>query len=140
MSEEEIAKVESVQRKATKMFNELRGCRYHERLSKLGLTDLENRRKRGDLIQIFKLVYGLEVVDIGIKKWENVTQRSHTHQLVREICKENMGRYRFLTNRTATTWNLQSTTVVNAKSVNSFKAALDDHMTAGRLRRSVYKA
>jgi hypothetical protein len=34
-----------------------------------------------------------------------------------------MGRNRFLANRTATTWNLLPTTVVNAKSMNNFKAA-----------------
>jgi len=75
-------------------------------------------------------------VALGFRKG-NRGNRSHTSKIVREICKESTERHRFLTNRTATTWNLLPSTVVSAKSVNNFKAALDNHMTAGRLRRSV---
>ena len=64
MSAGEIAKIERVQRRATKMVEELMGCEYPERLRRLGYTDLETRRKRGDLVQIYKLVNGLEEVDI----------------------------------------------------------------------------
>ncbi|RNA20327.1 hypothetical protein BpHYR1_000634 [Brachionus plicatilis] len=90
------------------------------------------------LIIYFNLPQWLEKVDIGLKRG-NSGNRSHTFQLVREIYKKNMGRNRFLTNRTATTWNLLPSTVVNAESVNRFKAAFDNHMTAGRLRRSIYQ-
>ena len=138
MTTEEVAKIESVQHKATKMVQELKGYSYYERLRALGITDLETRRKRGDLIQIYKVINGLEEVNIGLRRG-NRENRAHTSQIVRDICKESVGRNRFLTNRTATTWNLLPTTVVNAKSVNNFKAALDNHMTAGRLRRSVYQ-
>ncbi len=114
-SASEVAKLESVQHKATKIVEELKG--YSLRI--LGITELESRRKRGDLIQIYKLVNGLEEVNIELRRG-NRGDRSHTSQIVREICKENMGRNRFLTNRTATTWNLLPTTVVNAKPVNNF--------------------
>jgi ribonuclease P/MRP protein subunit RPP40 len=141
MPADDVAKLESVQHKATKMVEELKGYSYYERLRVLGITELESRRKTGDLIQIYKLANRLEEVNIGLRKG-NRGDRSHTSQIVREICKErweSMGRNRFSTNRTATTWNLLPTTVVNVKSVNNFKAALDNHMTAGRLRRSVYQ-
>ena len=80
------------------MVDELKRKNYYERLRILGITDLESRRKRGDLIQIYKLVNGVEEVDIGLKRGNSVN-RSYTFQLVRGICKESMGRNRFLTNR-----------------------------------------
>ena len=72
------------------MLEELRGCEYPERLRRLGYTDLETRRKRRDLIQIYKLVNGLEEVDIGMKIGKNMS-RSHSHQLVTEILKKTWG-------------------------------------------------
>ena len=52
LSKESIRKLEGVHRRATKMVIELRSMEYEERLEALGLTTLEERRKRGDLFQI----------------------------------------------------------------------------------------
>lgn len=138
LSVAEIKKIEAVQHRATGMVIELRGMSYYQRLEKLGFTDLDSRRRRGDLIQLFKVIKGFEEVDIGIKRREN-EGRKHTHQIVRELCKDCNTRNRFLTNRIATTWNNLPAKVVGANSVNSFKAGLDKHMAAGLMRRSIYK-
>ncbi|CAF0953419.1 unnamed protein product [Brachionus calyciflorus] len=45
---------EKVQRRATKMVKSLRNKPYDERLNDLELMSLEERRIRGDLIQVFK--------------------------------------------------------------------------------------
>ena len=37
---------------------------YNDRLNELGLTTLETRRKRGDLIEAFKIINGFENVNI----------------------------------------------------------------------------
>ena len=37
------------------MVKKLRKLPYNERLERLGFTSLEQRRKRGDLIQVFKI-------------------------------------------------------------------------------------
>ena len=49
------------------MVVELRWMSYYQGLEKLGLTDLESRRRRRDLIQLFKVIKGFEEVELGIK-------------------------------------------------------------------------
>ena len=59
----DIEKLESVQHRATKMISACRNMSYSERLKFTGLTTLEDRRDRGDLIEVFKLVKGLSEMD-----------------------------------------------------------------------------
>ena len=121
------------------MVLELRGLEYEERLRRLGYTNLELRRKRGDLIQLYKVSKGLEEVDLGVNIGRGIGGRSHTHQIVREDCPNCNLRGRFLPNRTATTWNLLPPSVVDAVTVNGFKSGLDALIVSGNLRRSVYQ-
>ena len=51
--QKDINLIEKVQRRATKLIDSFRNLSYHERLLKLGITTLEARRMRGDLIEIF---------------------------------------------------------------------------------------
>ena len=55
--------LEAVQRRAVRMVTNLTGKTYQARLSELGMTTLEQRRERGDLIQAYKVITGKEVVD-----------------------------------------------------------------------------
>ena len=55
--------LERVQRRATKMIIGLGNMIYEERLRRTGLTTLEERRKKGDPIETFKMVKGLNDVD-----------------------------------------------------------------------------
>lgn len=135
LNKREIRKIEGVQRRATGMVLELKGLGYEERLKRLGLTDMELRRKRGDLIQLYKISNGLEEVDLGMDIGRGNVGRSHTQQIYGSC---NI-RGKFLPNRTATTWNLLPPNVVNAVTVNGFKSRLDAHMAVGNLRRSVYQ-
>ena len=59
----DIRILESVQRTATKMVPTLRKLPYESRLQRLGLTTLERRRIRGDLIETFKILTDIEKVD-----------------------------------------------------------------------------
>ena len=45
-----------------KMFPELKSLPYEQRLDKLGLWTLEERRNRADLLEVFKLIKGFTAV------------------------------------------------------------------------------
>ena len=51
--------IENVQRRVTRMVPELKELSYTERLTKLNLFSLDYRRKRGDMIQLFKILNGI---------------------------------------------------------------------------------
>ena len=57
--------LEKVQRRATKVSRELHGVSYENRLKRLKLTSLVERRRRGDLIQMFKIVKGRYAIQWG---------------------------------------------------------------------------
>ena len=56
----DIHKMECVQRRASKLVLSLKDLSYEERLKKLGLTTLQERRVRGDMILVFKTLNGIE--------------------------------------------------------------------------------
>ena len=80
-------KLEGIQRRATKMVIELRTMEYEDRLKALGITTLELRRKRGDLIQTYKIINRVEEVDINMGTGHNLRMvganagRRHGHQI-----------------------------------------------------------
>jgi hypothetical protein len=74
LSKESVEKMERIQGRATKMVFELRNLSENDRLTALGLTTLEARRKRLDLIQLFKIINEFEDVDIGIDMENNMIE------------------------------------------------------------------
>ncbi|MBN3299237.1 HARB1 nuclease, partial [Amia calva] len=56
----DIAALEAVQRRATRLIPGLKGMSYLERLRELNLFSLEQRRLLGDLIQVFKIMKGID--------------------------------------------------------------------------------
>jgi len=62
----DIEKIERVQRRATKMISECSKLSYEEMLKTTGLSTLEARRTRGDLIEVFKILKGLAKWTISI--------------------------------------------------------------------------
>ena len=50
-------------KKATKLVPRIRHLTYHKRLDRLNLLSLEQRRLRGDMIETFKILHGLDKID-----------------------------------------------------------------------------
>ncbi len=57
--------IEKVQRAATRWVPSLRDLSYEERLKKLQLPTLTERRERGHMIILYKCVEGIEKIDIN---------------------------------------------------------------------------
>ena len=102
-----------------------RNLSYEERLKRVGLTTLEERRLRGDLLMVYKIVEGM--VSGGSREWfirDMQGRRGHSRKLFkRRFCKE-VGRQRF-SNRCVEAWNDLPEEVVSSGDVNEFKKNLD---------------
>ena len=59
----DIEKIEKVQRRATKLISECSNLSYEDRLKFTGLSTLEARRNRGDLIEVLRVLKGFSKVD-----------------------------------------------------------------------------
>ena len=56
--------LERVQKRALRMVSNLRGRQYEERLVEAGMTSLEDRRERGDMLATYKSLSGRDRVDL----------------------------------------------------------------------------
>ena len=124
--QQDIDNIESVQRRATKMIDGLQSKSYEERLKATGLISLEMRRLRADLIEVFKIVHGLEDLDpCYFFKFaaDTVTNtRGHPYKIIKPgLTKSLMCRQYFFSQRVINEWNSLPHDAVTAKTVNSFK-------------------
>ena len=60
--QKDVEALERVQKRFTRMLPGMEGISYEERLEKLGLFSLERRRLRGDLIEVYKIMSGMDRV------------------------------------------------------------------------------
>ena len=118
--------LEKVQRRATRTIPMMKKLSYETRLEKLGITTLETRRKRGDMIQLFKIFNNIEAVELMRPPAFNTSSvtRGHHMKYIREICPVTT-RQNFITNRSASLWNSLKEGTINSKSVDNFKINLD---------------
>ena len=63
MYKKDMIAIENVQRRATRLARSLKNKIYSEKLKILGLPTLEYRRKHADMIQVFKIINNINLVD-----------------------------------------------------------------------------
>ena len=119
-----ILRIESVQRRFTRMIEEVGLLPYSERLQILELTTLAERRSRGDLIEVYKASQGLSQLS-GVLNFS----RSGLNILCKQgKCKDskiNRVRRNFLNDRVTLIWNKLPTEVKISSSLNVFKSNLE---------------
>ena len=103
----------------------------------------ENKTRRGDFIQIYKIVHGLEKVNLCdeikiLRPEQNTTGRRHPFQFCSERTSGNEPRIHFLLNRMATPWNNLPKKIALAHSVNSFKSKLELHLNKVARNTQIY--
>ena len=119
--------IENVQRRATRMLKDLRGLPYGDRLVQLGLPTLEYRRARADVIQVYKLINRLDLmVTELVTTRENTTTRGHNQKLSKPSAARLNIRKNAFKYRVVNEWNSLPNTVIEAKTLNSFKARLNN--------------
>ena len=119
----DIHSIESVQRRATKLVPGLAGLSYQERLTKLKLPSMVYRRKRGEMIQVFKFlhnIWNIEDENFLPPAIDNRT-RGHSLKLFKRRTMTTV-RSHFFCNRVIDLWNELPEDVTQAPSVNAFKA------------------
>ena len=111
------------------------GLSYEERLSWLGLYSLEFRRVRGDLIETYKILTGLERVDLERMFPMVGESRTRGHNLrIRGKPFRAEVRRNFFTQRVVNVWNSLPQNVVEAKTLSDFKNKLDIALGAKRIK------
>ena len=119
--------VEGVQRRATKMIPHLYNVPYEDRLKELNLPSMEYRRKRGDMIQCFKIMNGLVRMDVNdlFTPIPSTNTRGHHQRILRQRSNKAL-RSKSFSQRTIQSWNNLPIKVIDAPSVDIFKNRLDE--------------
>ena len=115
-----IMEIEKVQRDFTRLVKDIGLLTYKERLEQLKLTTLLERRMRGDLIETFKILRGINNYGEDLFK----VSRGGTKLLY--ASSANSEKSGFLSNRVVNYWNKLSPEVRDAQNVLQFKGLLED--------------
>ena len=120
--------LEKVQRRATRLIPTLRKLTYSSRIQRLKLPSLEYRRQRGDRIQVYKIMAGLERIPVScfFAPAEQTVTRGHRFKLQVPLARSRVRGQAFSV-RTVNNWNSLPDTVVEADSINQSKTRLDKH-------------
>ena len=107
------------------------GLEYRERLKRANLTTLEIRRKAADLLEVFKIINGLQ----GVKELRDSFERrigvitGHNCKLFKKRCTRDIAKYGF-GNRVGNDWNYLTQQAADAKSINEFRGIIDRYLTS----------
>ena len=135
MYKEDIIRLESIQRKATKLLPELSQLSYADRLRALELPSLYYRRLRTDIIFIYNYTHQNIILNTSthctVCRNNNsmlapCTTGTRGHPFRYMIQQHNTIRKTFITSKVLHQWNSLSTHTATACSTDSFKGRLRD--------------
>lgn len=123
----DIVAVESVQRTFTRRIPEVSHLSYPDRLQKLGLESLEQRRVTTDIVELFKIITNRSIIkpaEFIIFEPPTNRRRKHNKIIAERRWKTTFGQNSFY-GRTPKIWNDLKPETVNSKSVLCFKRCLE---------------
>ena len=94
-----------------------------KRLKRLGMFSLKNRRLKDNMIEVFKMIHGINKVNLGILFCVDEGRRTRRYGFCLKINRHlssNIG-LNFFTGRVINYWNQLSDVVLGCKSLNTFK-------------------
>ncbi len=119
--------IEGVQRRATKLVPSLKNLSYKDRLIKLKLPTLSYRRLRGDMIEVYKIMYCYDknvTNDLCALSENSHNTRGHSKKLEHHRSVTDIRKYSF-NSRVVNHWNHLPDNVINSKNMYSFERKLD---------------
>lgn len=129
----DIEVLEKVQKRATRLVAGYQNYSYEQRLRFLDLQPLDVRRTRGDMIEVFKLIKGIDCIkpDKFFTIIGNSRLRGHQYKMAKSRSRLEIRKHYF-SNRIVDAWNALPEYVVSAESVNVFKARLDKFISRAK--------
>ena len=125
----DIDLLEKVQRRATKLVLEIKQLSYKERCQALNIQTLKDRRLRGDMIEVYKLLNGYEDIDYRtLFTLSDRQSRGHSLKLKKPASCRTTLRSQYFSLRAINPWNALPQAVVEAPSISSFKSRYDKHI------------
>jgi ribonuclease P/MRP protein subunit RPP40 len=122
--------VERVQRRATKVVPTLTDLSYTQRLQKLNLETLDYRRRRADLLELYRIKNNIHSIDQSCycslcpdKKMfpPSLSQSTRGHPMKIQVQHATGIRKHFFSTRVTPVWNNLTTKTINSKTINIFK-------------------
>lgn len=119
-----VQRLERVQRALTKYIPEFEGLEYEERLNKMNLPTLKERRVRGDILMIYKCLTNRENTENDKVFKFATSKRCHDKKLLKSGCSRDVEKYGF-PNRSIELWNKLPDYITNQITVKGFKKSYD---------------
>ena len=107
--------IEKIQRRATKLIPKLREVPYKDRLVALRLPPLHYHSRRGDMIQVYKILKGIDRIDPGrfFMVSDQAITRGHSLKLLKQRCGSSL-RQSVFSQRVINDWNALPAYVVDS--------------------------
>ena len=124
--QKDIKQIEAVQRRATTLIAGIGDRSYEERLIQLGLPSLAYRRRRGDMIWMYKIKNGLVRLNFEtfLQPATQRIRRGHSQRVFKHHAVK-VARSSSFSQRVVNDWNNLTSHVVDAPSLNENR--LDEH-------------